>query len=164
MHKNGLKLGIYQNLGKRTCMGFPGLIGHMETDAKTFAEWEVDMVKLDGCFTPTTKLDTGYMSFGRLLHRTGRPIAYSCSWPYYQVHVSRTHIIPKWSLISLNCHLFRVFHDIHPNWASVLATIDYMGDNGIIFRRITTSGSWPDPDMVSFLPCYGNCQLNCFTN
>ena len=148
MHGKGLKLGIYQNFGKRTCMGFPGLFGHMETDAKTFAEWEVDMVKLDACFTPTTKLDTGYMNFGRLLRQTGHPMVYSCSWPYYQVHVSRVHIIPDWNLISLNCNLFRVYHDIHPNWVSILSTIDFMADNQAIFRPLIRPGSWPDPDMV----------------
>lgn len=26
----------------------------------------------------------GYIEFGRLLNKTGRPIVYSCSWPAYE--------------------------------------------------------------------------------
>lgn len=138
-------------MGKRTCMGFPGMISHMETDANTFAEWQVDMIKVDGCFTNPTKLDSLYVNFGRLLSRTGRKIVYSCSWPYYQLFVSKVFIIPEWDLIKLNCNLFRVYHDIHANWDSILQTIDFMADNQKVLRQFTGPGSWPDPDMVRFI-------------
>lgn len=46
MHSKQLKLGIYQNMGKKTCMGFPGSYGHLKADANTFADWKVDMVKV----------------------------------------------------------------------------------------------------------------------
>ena len=49
MHARGLKLGIYEDVGTKTCAGYPGTEGHMETDAKTFAEWGVDFLKFDGC-------------------------------------------------------------------------------------------------------------------
>ena len=49
MHDRGLKLGIYEDIGSKTCAGFPGSRGHMEQDAKTFARWGVDMLKFDGC-------------------------------------------------------------------------------------------------------------------
>ena len=48
VHKNGLKFGIYEDYGNFTCAGYPGIIGHMDTDADTFASWDVDYVKLDG--------------------------------------------------------------------------------------------------------------------
>lgn len=59
-------------------------MGYLEVDAQTFAEWEVDYVKLDACYSNYNNLEEGYMEFGRLLNRTGRPIVYSCSWPAYQ--------------------------------------------------------------------------------
>lgn len=162
MHQRGLKLGIYQNYGKRTCMGYPGTMGHTETDVQTFAEWQVDMVKLDACFTKPTTLDQGYLDFARLLKKSTRPIAFSCSWPYYQVFVSKgVHIAPNWDLISLNCNLFRVFHDIEARWASIQATIDFMGDHQAIFHRVTGPGSWPDPDMVSAHRPYPTHRLQC---
>ncbi|MDT0343855.1 hypothetical protein [Streptomyces litchfieldiae] len=32
---------------RRTCTGFPGRLGHEETDAQTFANWGVDYLKCD---------------------------------------------------------------------------------------------------------------------
>ena len=49
MHERGLKLGIYEDIGSKTCAGFPGSRGHMRDDANTFAQWGVDMLKFDAC-------------------------------------------------------------------------------------------------------------------
>ena len=49
MHSKGLKLGIYTAYGNYTCQGLPASGMHLEIDAKTFAEWGVDMLKMDGC-------------------------------------------------------------------------------------------------------------------
>ena len=56
MHNRTLKLGIYESMGYETCQGLPGSYGHIETDAKTFAEWGIDMVKMDKCHTPSAAL------------------------------------------------------------------------------------------------------------
>lgn len=61
------------------------MIGHEETDANTFASWDVDYVKLDGCYAKADQMEEGYKLFGALLNRTGRPMVYSCSWPAYQL-------------------------------------------------------------------------------
>lgn len=73
--------------------GYPGIIDHMELDANTFAKWDVDYIKLDGCNVDVEKMDEGYPEFGRLLNATGRKIVYSCSWPAYQNAV-RQFVIP----------------------------------------------------------------------
>jgi len=49
VHARGLKLGLYADVGTLTCAGYPGSLYHMDLDAATFAEWGVDMLKLDGC-------------------------------------------------------------------------------------------------------------------
>lgn len=55
VHSKGLKFGIYSDLGNATCAGYPGTtLDSVETDAKTFAEWGVDMLKLDGCFSDSS--------------------------------------------------------------------------------------------------------------
>lgn len=39
-------------MGNLTCMGYPGTtLNKVKQDAQTFAEWKVDMLKLDGCFS-----------------------------------------------------------------------------------------------------------------
>lgn len=84
IHEKGLKFGIYQDYGTNTCAGYPGIIDHMELDANTFGRWQIDYVKLDGCYADLHDMDVGYPEFGRLLNATGRPMVYSCSWPVYQ--------------------------------------------------------------------------------
>lgn len=51
-----------------------------------FASWDVDYVKLDGCYSLPTEMDHGYPEFGRHLNSTRRPMIYSCSWPVYQIY------------------------------------------------------------------------------
>lgn len=75
---------MYEDYGTKTCMGYPGVIHTMELDAATFAKWDVDYVKLDGCYADIKDMNYGYPEFGRLLNATGRPMIYSCSWPVYQ--------------------------------------------------------------------------------
>lgn len=86
IHSRGLKFGIYQDFGNRTCAGYPGIVGHARQDAELFADWEVDYVKLDGCYSLPLDMDYGYPDFGRHLNNTGRPMVYSCSWPVYQIY------------------------------------------------------------------------------
>ena len=49
VHGKGLKLGIYGDWGTFTCGGYPGTLGYAEVDARTFANWTIDSLKLDGC-------------------------------------------------------------------------------------------------------------------
>ena len=59
IHSLGLKFGIYQDIGSQTCAKGPGLMGHFELDAQTFAEWEVDYVKIDCCYSSGPERDYG---------------------------------------------------------------------------------------------------------
>ncbi len=49
IHAMGLKFGIYESIGVRTCSLRPGSWGHYSQDARTFAHWGVDFVKMDSC-------------------------------------------------------------------------------------------------------------------
>lgn len=64
VHSKGLKFGIYEDYGNFTCGGYPGILGHLEIDAKTFAEWEVDYIKVDGCYADVEDMNQGYPLFG----------------------------------------------------------------------------------------------------
>ena len=60
VHDRGLKLGIYGDLGTYTCGGYPGTtLDKIEIDAQTFAEWSIDMLKLDGCYSNSTEQEQG---------------------------------------------------------------------------------------------------------
>ena len=59
MHAKGLKLGVYEDVGTMTCAGYPGTLGHYETDANTFAEWGIDFLKFDGCHADLDQINQG---------------------------------------------------------------------------------------------------------
>ena len=52
IHALGFKFGLYTDVGANACHHpFVGSWGHYSGDARTFAEWGVDYVKLDGCLS-----------------------------------------------------------------------------------------------------------------
>lgn len=60
LHNQGLKFGIYEDIGNWTCGGFPGDYNHFQQDADLFASWDVDYVKLDGCNMPSADNNLAY--------------------------------------------------------------------------------------------------------
>lgn len=52
VHKNGMKFGLYTDAADRTCAGAFGSYGYETIDAKTYAEWGVDVAKCDYCYAP----------------------------------------------------------------------------------------------------------------
>ena len=141
----GLKFGIYEDYGNFTCAGYPGILGHLETDANTFAEWGVDYLKIDGCYADPETYDEGYPEFGAYLNATLRPIVYSCSWPAYLL--DSPDPVP-YDEIQVTCNLWRNYGDIQDSWSSVLSIIDWYGDNQDEFAQYAGPGNWNDPDMV----------------
>lgn len=82
LHGLNLQFGIYTDRGTRTCAGMPGSLGFEELDAATFAEWGVDFVKEDNCYSSAGPDDLNslfhqYRVFRNALNRTGRPIFFS---------------------------------------------------------------------------------------
>ncbi|XP_072573419.1 alpha-galactosidase A [Paramormyrops kingsleyae] len=145
VHSMGLKLGIYADVGIRTCAGYPGSFGHYDIDAKTFAEWGVDLLKFDGCYMPDWKLlAEGYMNMSRALNNTGRSILYSCEWPLYEWD----HQQPNYTAIRKTCNQWRNSGDIFDSWASVTAITDWAAKHQNIIVPAAGPGGWNDPDML----------------
>ncbi|EDW14654.1 alpha-N-acetylgalactosaminidase isoform X1 [Drosophila mojavensis] len=142
IHNKSLKFGLYHDIGKRTCMHLgPGAHGHYSIDAKTFANWSVDYVKLDGCYVNGIDLNTAYPAFGQALNKTGRPMVYSCSWPYYQNH-------PNFELIKKHCNLWRFADDIRDSTESIAKIIFNYFKRQDNLTKHAAPGSWNDPDML----------------
>lgn len=97
VHGLGLKFGIYEDAGYLTCGGFAGSgepkgggKDHFLQDAKLFASWGVDYLKLDGCnvYVPTggsqdTAYRKAYSAQAAALKKVGRSIVFSESAPAY---------------------------------------------------------------------------------
>lgn len=158
VHARGLKLGLYSDIGLKTCEKYPGMAGHMEIDAETFASWEIDYLKVDGCFANFEMYGVLYPALGRLLNATGRPIVYSCSWPAYYHYMSPTarqmisnYDVPYEAMKDGGCNLWRNWMDIDTSWDAIKAIIKYWFKASLRspgFTDIAGPGTWNDPDML----------------
>ncbi len=159
VHARGLKLGIYADRGVMTCSKFPGSYGHEAQDAKLFASFDVDFVKVDNCYpntgtvtsadrvqmggsvdgvVPSARYQTAqladYTAWANAVKGAGRPMLFSiCAWWSYDWE-------PKLG------NLFRTTKDIKSNWASFLATLD--GNGGDTTRY--TDANFPKPGISSY--------------
>ena len=139
-HQKGVKLGIYNDYGTLTCGGYTGSEGYLLTDARTFAKWEVDKLKMDGCYSELLKQGDAYPAMMYFLNKTGRPIIYSCSWPAYDMEMD-------YGPLPEHCNMWRNWDDIRAEWSSIQSIIDKWGDNPH-WADYAGPGHWNDPDMV----------------
>jgi len=141
VHAKGLKLGIYSSPGPKTCAGFTGSYGHVEQDARTFAQWGVDYLKYDLCsgegiYRTAAEVKLAYQEMGQALRATGRGIIYSlCQYGRDRVG--------SWGR-DVGGHLWRTTGDIEDNYAAMAAIgFDRNGD-----PADAGPGGWNDPDML----------------
>jgi alpha-galactosidase len=75
IHAMGLKFGLYEDAGLRTCGLLPGDLGHYSTDTRTFKSWHVNLVKIDMCQFPKgstySQVAADFAQFGRDLAAAG---------------------------------------------------------------------------------------------
>ncbi|CAG9766354.1 unnamed protein product [Ceutorhynchus assimilis] len=145
IHDKGLKFGIYADYGTLTCAGYPGSIDHLELDAQTFADWGVDYLKFDGCNSDVMTMESGYSLMSAYLNATGRPIAYSCSWPAYQEPIG---IHPNYEQMSKVCNSWRNWDDIDDSWGNVTNILSWFSKNQDRIAKYSGPGHWNDPDML----------------
>jgi len=136
VHSKGLKLGIYTDAGTMTCEKRPGSLDHEAQDARTYAEWGIDYVKIDWCHTEGLEPQKQYEKFRNALATCGRPIVFSiCNWGRNQPW--------KWGPATGN--LWRTTGDIEDKWASVLKILDNPSQQ---HPESAGPGAWNDPDML----------------
>ena len=158
IHSAGLKVGIYSDAGYMTCGGFPGSIGHEYQDARTYAEWGVDYLKYDWCYTGNQSAPDSYRLMKNALVDAGRPVVFSiCEWGSSQ----------PWTWAREVGHLWRTTYDIRPCWdcGEMVISRGDLVENFIGFTKILDlqvglesyagPGHWNDPDMLEV----GNGQL-----
>ncbi|RLV98469.1 hypothetical protein DV515_00010811 [Chloebia gouldiae] len=150
VHSKGLKLGIYSDVGTKTCAGFPGSYNHYDLDAQTFASWGVDLLKFDGCNSDSLEqLAEGYRLMSLALNKTGRSIVYSCEWPFYLRPVQK----PNYTEIKQYCNHWRNFYDVYDSWSSIKSILDWTALHQDTIVKIAGPGGWNDPDMASTATC-----------
>lgn len=145
IHNKGLDIGIYTDFGTLTCGGYPGSIFHMERDSNLFAEWGIDMLKVDGCYSCNSLYADGYKQFGWFLNHTSpnRHILYSCSWPAYLEDKGKPY-----KDIAKHCNIWRNWADIQDSWDSVLSIIEYNAKHQDEIIPVVGPGNYNDIDML----------------
>ncbi len=146
VHSKGLKFGIYNCAGSKTCAGYPGTRGHEYEDARLYASWGVDFLKYDWCNTDSLNTTEAYKTMSAALRATGRPIVFSiCEWGGHA----------PWLWAGGVGELYRTTGDITPsfvidknygNWTaqSVVSILDKQ----IPIRKYNGPNHWNDPDML----------------
>ncbi len=135
VHSKGLKLGLYTDAGTATCSGYPGMYGHEQQDANTFASWGVDYLKVDWCSSTGIDAQTEYTKISNALKSSGRAIVFSlCDWGQSNV----------WTWGPSVGNLWRTTGDISDNWTSMLSNFD----SNAAHASYAGPGGWNDPDML----------------
>ena len=165
IHSLGLKFGIYEDAGYATCAGFAGsgvpLGGgkaHFLQDARLFAKWGVDYLKLDGCNIYARKGESEYAAYQAAyraehaaLQKVGRPIVFLESAPAYFQGTPDWYDVLTWA--RKYGQLWREGSDIEiydrkdPNrsrFASIMWNYDYNLELG----RFQRPGNWNNADFI----------------
>ena len=135
VHSKGLKLGVYTDAGTFTCQKRPGSLGHEVQDAKTYATWGVDYVKVDWCHAEGLDPKVQYAKFRDALAQAGRPIVFSiCNWG----------VQAPWTWGPATGNLWRTTGDIKDTWDRM--SVIGFSQNGL--EKFAGPGHWNDPDML----------------
>ncbi len=142
VHSKGLKFGIHNCAGNKTCNGMPGGRGHEYQDARLYASWGVDYLKYDWCEHGTADARETYRTMSLALAATGRPIVFSlCEWGENK----------PWLWAEKVAHLWRTTGDIRDcrtctgewdmGWEIIL-------EKQVGLEQYAGPGHWNDPDML----------------
>jgi alpha-galactosidase len=139
VHSKGLKIGIYEDAGTKTCAGYPGSLGHEQTDADDFAAWGIDYLKYDNCNNQSdgslADYQARYAAMRDALKNTGRKIVFSlCEWGVNDPATWAGDIGNLW----------RTTGDINDSWGSLKSIIEQ--NEGL--APFAHPGAWNDPDML----------------
>jgi alpha-galactosidase len=146
VHSKGLKFGIYNCAGTKTCAGYPGTRGYEYQDARLYASWGVDYLKFDWCNADGINAREAYTTMSKAIRAAGRPMIFSlCEWGQNK----------PWRWAKNVGQLWRTTGDIYAGFGknlskgtwtalSVLTILDQQDS----IRQYAGPGHWNDPDML----------------
>jgi len=157
VHALGLKIGIYESAGRRTCENRPGSYGHYAKDARTFARWGINYVKFDSCHMPKGVSQAPlFKQFGADLRADNPAIVYSEELPVHVATNPASAVFKQFvSISSQIANLWRVTPDEQPG---VLAstTLARALDTDLPLSAYAGPGHWNDLDLL----LTGNTKFN----
>jgi alpha-galactosidase len=165
VHALGLKFGIYEDAGYATCGEFAGSgqpkgggPDHFLQDAKLFASWGVDYLKLDGCnvYVPegsnqNAAYRRAYAAESAALKSVGRPVIFSESAPAYFQGTPQWYDVLTWVRHygqlwreGTDIEVFRANNPDRSRFPSMLWNYAY----NLPLGRFQKPGNWNDADFI----------------
>ena len=160
VHREGFDFGLYTTPGPRSCAGRNGSAGHVRADARTFAGWGVDYVKLDWCNADYAPAPAAAIAqqWRAALDATHRPMILSINaggaptvapWAHAVANSWRVggDICGSWynqsrspSSTARRCYHDRLYH---------MGIVDYLRSGVLrLAARYAGPGHYLDPDML----------------
>ena len=137
IHSQGLKFGLYTDLGYKTCQGYEGSRGYEFLDADTFARWDVDYIKADWCYAHGMRPAASYKTLALAIDKTGRDMILS-------ICTAGNGNPWEWGE-EVGGNLWRTTIDIRDNWHSVYTNVSKIHYSLYNYAK---PGHWNDPDML----------------
>lgn len=148
VHSKGLKFGLYNCAGSKTCAGYPGSRGHEYQDALKYAEWGVDYLKYDWCSTGKLNAEEAYTTMRDALYSAGRPIFLSiCEWGDNKPWEWAQPIGHSWRTTGDIYNCFDCEHDHGGYFSWGVLKIINMRDQDML-RQVAGPDHWNDMDML----------------
>jgi alpha-galactosidase len=158
-HASGFRFGIYTSPAPTACSGRAGSGGHAAADARTFARWGVDYVKLDWCGADYSQAGAAAIArtWRSALSATGRPMILS-------INAGGSPSVGPWARQTAGS--WRVGGDICGSWYNLTrppsasarrcynqrydeGIYDYLTSPGLRQQAVLTGpGHFIDPDML----------------
>ena len=146
VHSKGLKFGLYNCAGTKTCAGYPGTRGYEYQDARLYAAIGADYLKFDWCSSDGINAKEAYTTMSKALAVAGRPIVFSlCEWGNNKPWEWATNVGQLWRTTGDITKCFDCLED-HGTWKQLgaLQIIDKQKE----LRKYAGPGHWNDPDML----------------
>jgi len=146
VHAKGLKFGLYNCAGTKTCAGYPGTRGYEYQDARFYASLGIDYLKFDWCNTEGINAKEAYNTMSKALKTAGRPIVFSlCEWGDNKPWEWAENVGELWRTTGDISAVFDGYLD-HGTWkqTGVMPIVDLQ--KGL--RKYAGPGHWNDPDML----------------
>jgi alpha-galactosidase len=146
VHSKGLKFGLYNCAGTKTCAGYPGTRGYEYQDARFYASLGTDYLKFDWCNTQGINAREAYTTMSKALRTAGRPIVFSlCEWGSNK----------PWEWAEPVGQLWRTTGDIGAKFDGYLEMGNWKANSVMVItdmqdtlRKYNGPNHWNDPDML----------------
>ena len=146
VHSKGLKFGLYNCAGTKTCAGYPGTRGYEYQDARFYAKLGIDYLKFDWCYADGENAKEAYATMSKALKKAGHPIVFSlCEWGSNK----------PWEWAAPVGQLWRATGDIGATYDSAVEkngwtpnSVMHIIDLEAPLNSYAGKNHWNDPDML----------------